>query len=201
MNFLDDKEKMKDFIQMTKEDFLSSYSYLSEQEYEETMVLKTKYDIEEFLNEDMEHQNKRIDYILYNPEKNDMYIVASDGIEEMIEFSPYTKKDGHYDFSPVPDWDYNFDYYIFCHLEEGYKIAFMKDDVHYGIWNSLKDLYPEDFEFKKGVQNYLRYCKENKITKKYLDDKLKFVTPDVMKYLEESEKVETKNKKKDKGAR
>lgn len=39
MNFFDDKEKMKDFQEMSKEDFLKSYSYLTEQEYDETKNL------------------------------------------------------------------------------------------------------------------------------------------------------------------
>lgn len=32
-SFIDDKEKMKDFVELTKEEFLASYSYLSEEEY------------------------------------------------------------------------------------------------------------------------------------------------------------------------
>ena len=36
-NFIDDKEKMFDFIMLTKEEFLSSYSYLTKEEYENTL--------------------------------------------------------------------------------------------------------------------------------------------------------------------
>lgn len=35
-NFLDDKEKMHDFRILTKKQFLQSYSYLTEQEYDNT---------------------------------------------------------------------------------------------------------------------------------------------------------------------
>ena len=35
-DFLDDKEKMRDFIYLTKEEFLSSYNYLTEDEYDNT---------------------------------------------------------------------------------------------------------------------------------------------------------------------
>ena len=35
-NFIDDKEKMRDFRQLTKEEFLQSYSYLTEEEYDNT---------------------------------------------------------------------------------------------------------------------------------------------------------------------
>jgi hypothetical protein len=35
-NFLDNDEKMADFKILTKEEFLTSYSYLTEQEYDNT---------------------------------------------------------------------------------------------------------------------------------------------------------------------
>lgn len=38
-NFIDDKEKMFDFIILTKDKFLESYSYLTEEEYENTLQL------------------------------------------------------------------------------------------------------------------------------------------------------------------
>lgn len=36
INFCSDNEKMVDFIEMSKEDFLKSYPYLTEEEYEAT---------------------------------------------------------------------------------------------------------------------------------------------------------------------
>lgn len=36
MNFVNDAEKMRDYWDLTKEEFLFSYSYLTEEEYEET---------------------------------------------------------------------------------------------------------------------------------------------------------------------
>jgi|TARA_B110000495_G_scaffold190233_1_gene192184 hypothetical protein len=38
INFLDDEEKMYDFERLTKEEFLFSYSYLSEEEYNLTRI-------------------------------------------------------------------------------------------------------------------------------------------------------------------
>ena len=35
-SFIDDEEKMLDFFILTKEEFLNSYSYLTEEEYEAT---------------------------------------------------------------------------------------------------------------------------------------------------------------------
>ena len=63
----------------------------------------------------------------------------------------------------------------------------MTDDVHYSIWNSINELYPNDIEYKNGVQEYLQYCKEKNITKEYLDKKTGLNTPNIMKYLVGSE--------------
>lgn len=146
-------------------------------------IKKVKEDIETFLMENMEHQNKHIDYILVDQETNETYVLARDGADEAIEFNPLSKnyKDG---FQYVPEWDYNFDYYIYNYLEEGKQIAYMTDDVHYSIWNSIHELYPEDIDYKDGVQNYLQYCADNGITKEYLDKKTGLNTPDIMEYFE-----------------
>ena len=45
-NFVNDAEKMRDFYRLTKEEFLQSYSYLTEEEYDNTYKLvipHTKY--------------------------------------------------------------------------------------------------------------------------------------------------------------
>ena len=38
-NFINDEEKMRDFYELTKEEFLFSYSYLTEEEYDNTAKL------------------------------------------------------------------------------------------------------------------------------------------------------------------
>lgn len=38
-DFINDEEKMIDFVNLSKEDFLLSYSYLTESDYDETMRL------------------------------------------------------------------------------------------------------------------------------------------------------------------
>lgn len=144
-------------------------------------IEKVKNEIESFLKDSIEHQNKHIDYILFDPRNNDTYVLASDGYDEAIEFTPYSKKEG-IDYIQVPEWNFNFDYYIYNYLEEGLKIGYMTDEVHYSIWNSIYELYPKDIEYKDGVQEYLQYCKDNNITKEYLDKSTKLDTPDIMQY-------------------
>lgn len=41
-NFIGDEEKMRDFVSLTKEEFLSSYSYLTEEEYDNTVAELSK---------------------------------------------------------------------------------------------------------------------------------------------------------------
>ena len=110
-------------------------------------IEKVKNDIETFLKDTMDHQNKHIDYILYDPDNDNIFVLASDDYGEAIEFTPFTKEyDGGY--LEVPEWDYNFDYYIYNYLEEGKRIGYMTDEVHYSIWNSIHELYPEDIDSK-----------------------------------------------------
>lgn len=103
----------------------------------------------EFLNESMEHQNKQIDYILINPDNEDLWVMCSDGVDTAIELH---YKDGMMKNNYVPEWDYNFDYYVYNLLEDGYKIGYMCPDLHYSLWNSIHELYPDDIEFKNGGQ-------------------------------------------------
>lgn len=146
-------------------------------------IERVKEEIENFLKNSVDHQNKHIDYILVDPDTNETYVLASDGYDEAIEFTPLSKnyEEG---YTNVPEWDYNFDYYIYNLLEEGKQIAYMSDDVHYGIWNSIHELYPEDIDYKDGVQWYLQYCADKGITKEYLDEKTSNDTPDIMKHFE-----------------
>lgn len=143
-------------------------------------IEKEKNMVEEFLKNSMEHQDKKIDYILYNPNTKETNILASDPSGKVaIEFTPITK---NYEngYSEVPEWDYNFDYYIYNLLEESWEIAYMTPEVHYSIWNSIKELYPNDIDYKDGVQYYLQYCKDNGITKEFIDKETNLDTPNIM---------------------
>ncbi|MEF2663364.1 MAG: hypothetical protein U0M92_03490 [Bacilli bacterium] len=148
------------------------------------IVDKVKENIESYLMEDMEHQNKVIDFILYNPETKETQVVASDGLEEMILFASHTKGQDK-DYWTIPEWDFNFDEYFFKELQNGYEIGYITNDTHYGLWNTIADLYPSnELNNENGVKKYLQFCKENNITKEYLDDVMKMQIPDIMKYYE-----------------
>ena len=63
----------------------------------EDIIKQTRDNVEAFLREDMEHQNKSIDYLLVNPETKETITLASDGGEEIIQFAPYTTKENGYE--------------------------------------------------------------------------------------------------------
>lgn len=149
------------------------------------IVEKEKKRIEEFIKDNDLHQDKKIDYILYNLKTNETNTLISDEYgENAIEFTPVSKNtlEG-YDY--VAEWDYNYDYYLFNLLEADWEIGYMDINVHYGIWESINDLYPNDYDCVNGVYNYLKYCKENNITKEKIYNETGFETKDIMNFYNE----------------
>ena len=49
------------------------------------------------------------------------------------------------------------------------EIVYITDETHLAVWDEIEKLYPEDIEFNKGMQKYLKYCKENGIKKEYIE--------------------------------
>lgn len=148
-------------------------------------IEEEKIKVEKFLNDNMEHQDKKIDYILYKPDKMETNILASNSNDEAIEFRSSTN-----DFNYVPEWDYNFDYYLYNRFEDGYKIACMTDEIHYNLWNSIHELYPTDIDNKDGVKYYVNYCKSHSINKYGLDKNTGLNTPDIMPMFKRKEEIE-----------
>lgn len=137
--------------------------------------------IEKILFQSIDDKNKHIDYILYDSEEKMYFVLASDGYEDIIGITLQNENETYFH---IPEWDYNFDNYLFQKLKNGYKIEYMTNDTHYGLWNSINELYPDDIENKEGVQNYLQYCFDEGITKEYLDKKMKVDTPDISQYFD-----------------
>ena len=195
MSFIDDKEKMEDFYKLSKEEFLNSYSYLTEKEYNETL---TKIDAKRLItiaektlkeNEEYEgeYKNYEVCYILKDLEEIKDSIIMASNEEEMIQIDPFDDE-----IIGIMDWAYNIDEDVFEQLQDHNKIIeYMNMDTHYGIWCNVEEWYPEDIEYKKGMQEYLKYCKENGITKEKIEQDVKNAkVTDIMKFY----KDKTKNK-------
>ena len=116
------------------------------------------------------HDGMEIEYILYNKLQNEFKVLIYDGYESSYEdtidvFSNRVTNEIH-----VPEWDFNFDYYVFNELEiKGNRLLYVSPNAHHGLWNSLHELYPNDIDCKKGVQKYLKFCKQNNITKETIE--------------------------------
>lgn len=139
-------------------------------------------DCAELIHDSVEHNGKLVDMVLVNTkDENESLAYAYSEQEEMIEIRPHTKEKEA--IWSIPEWDFNFDSYLFEQLETGYEIGMITPDMHYNIWCSLNELFPEELNNLEGVKKYLQYCKENNITKEFLDKELNLDTPDVMKFL------------------
>lgn len=145
-------------------------------------IKQEKLRVEEILRNDIAHKDKEVVYILYKQDTHETKILACNpASDEALEFPAYTE-DHFLGYANIPYWDYNYDQYIYELLEYGWKIGYMTPEIHYSIWNSINELYPESIDYKNGVQNYLQYCIENGITKEFLDKTTNLDTPDIMKY-------------------
>lgn len=75
MDFINDEEKMKDFYKLSKDEFLKSYSYLSEKDYDETRKIIdsriTKLSVLKDLKQGIEHNVfcYSSDYLMTKPKE------------------------------------------------------------------------------------------------------------------------------------
>ena len=136
-----------------------------------------KNDINNIIKKDEKLFGTSINFILVNQNNSDIKCIVSDGMETIVGFDKDTNN--YYD---IPYYDYNFDKHLFGELDKNYHIGYMNDIDHYYIWRTIMELYPENLNYKDGVQKYLQYCVDNGITKEYIDDKTGFDTPDIMDF-------------------
>lgn len=130
---------------------------------------------------DLDYREFELAYIL--KDKNSYYAVAVNG-DEIIGFNPLKEQIEH-----LPDWDYSADNYLFKDLEDKKEIIYMSIYCHYGVWNEINNYYPEDINNKKGMQQYLKYCKKNHISLDKIKEKFGNIPlNDIMQYLEKNSK-------------
>ena len=122
-------------------------------------------------------------YVLVNSKnpKNSVVVMYDTDTEKFCFIKPYMKKLED-KISSLEEWRFNYEEHLFEYLENDYQM-FNSNDlvVHYNVWNYIEEMYPEEIENKKGMQNYLKYCKENGITKNKIENEVKYDVPDVMK--------------------
>ena len=114
----------------------------------------------------IELHNMEVEFVLLdknNVENSQVIVMYEDGSFGHV-LVPH--KD---EFLDTLEWDYSMDEYLFEKLENGMELISMSDETHLVVWCEIDKLYPEDIAYKKGMQNYLKYCKEHGITKEYIE--------------------------------
>lgn len=156
---------------------------------EEFDIKKIKKEIMELLKNE-EYEGYDISYMLIDKVNPEDSIAIAMKYDEIIEINIKS-----HEINSVAEWAYNFDEDIFKALENNNEIGYMSMDTHYSIWHTINELYLEEIDNKKGMQRYLKYCKENNVTKKVIEKETEFFdVPDVMQYLKTEKQ---KNKKKE----
>ena len=138
----------------------------------------------ELLKNDEEYENYELSYILIDKDDREEAKAIAFNADEIAEIDLKTNE-----ISPVADWAYNVDEDVFGELEKNKEIGYMSLDCHYGVWSVIEDYYPEDIEYKKGMQEYLKYCKENEITHEKLEKEVNYNGADEMEHYKEKNKA------------
>lgn len=110
------------------------------------------------------YEDYEIQYVLSNKGNITDIIFAND--PKVISINPKTLKikELQLEYSVL-------DEILLPELEKGKQIEYMTDDAHDYMWYIIEMYYPDDMEYTKGMVKYLEYCKNNNITRQYLDEK------------------------------
>ena len=116
MHFIDDDEKMRDFFKLTKDEFLKSYSYLSEQDYDET---KRKVDNGKILEITLIGTDSW-DRLVYKGKDGTLYKDVNLGYGNNLRTSLHTSAGNSFDGEPFMPLDENVIVKSFHNKGEGY---------------------------------------------------------------------------------
>jgi len=84
-NFINDNEKMADFKKMTKDEFLKSYRYLTEEDYNETIKNRLEYLKKQIENENIGYgEIAELESLKDYIDKNDVLLLQWAGVPETI---------------------------------------------------------------------------------------------------------------------
>lgn len=144
----------------------------------ENEITKLVKDTEKYIKSIEEYENYDVVYVLADKKNPNERVVVASEYDGVIEVNPKTQK-----INFMAEWAYNLDDDFFGKLEKEKNLIYMSIDCHYGTWLYLEDSIPNDeIEHKKGVQEYLKYCKKNGITKEKLEKETNMEIADMMKY-------------------
>lgn len=97
----------------------------------------------------------------------------------------------------TPEWAYSIDEDDFDFIEQGGEILYMHPEHHYNIWCAIEEIQPQNMINQEGMFQYVDYCKQNKVSKKFIEIIVELpLDHDVLKDVEKY-RVETKGVKKE----
>ena len=103
-------------------------------------------------------------------------------MDEMLVLHPLTSKVLH-----MGDWGFSFDGDLFEYLEQGYDLVRMSLEFHCEAWSDIEAFHDSgEIEHLQGMQQYLNYCKRNKVTAELLRTKVGYNGMDVMALYDKS---------------
>lgn len=124
--------------------------------------------------------NYELDYVLMKSSGSapDTVTAFAHWRDEIITFDPL-EFDGS--VRNIGDWSFGFDSDLFRYLEQGYELAGMSLTAHYACWMEIQELHHDGcITYLKGMQRYLRYCKQNGVTSDLLRQERQYSGVDVM---------------------
>ena len=143
---------------------------------------KIKKDLEDILYSDEEYKDFKINYIIHYKD-NDNYEAVISNNNDIASVFLYNKK-----IEPIIEPLYSIDNDVFETLERlDTEIIYATVDFNYSVWNYINEYYSDDINNKYGMNKYLKYCKENNITKELIEKEVKTEVSDVMKYYKNRE--------------
>lgn len=147
-------------------------------------VKKVLRDNRKILNEKFDFNNAYpVCYLINTNNPKDSFVICADEKQEDALFvKPYIRNKS-IQFEKIDYYNFNFDDYFFKYLQNGYEAGKISMQAHYAIWSQVEEWYPYDINYKKGMQKYLKYCKDNFITKEKIDKSCGTEMPaNIMKY-------------------
>lgn len=160
----------------------------------ERVLKRTDHYLERRTGSNKPDDNYQLDYIVAkgSSPKPDTAIAYAHWADEIISFTPL---DSDIHLENVWDWAFNFDNDLFRYLEQGYDLIGMSLESHCLAWSEIEDYHDNDgINHPKGMQQYLDYCKRNRITAELLHREFQYNGMDVMT-LYDKKAVKTENVK------
>lgn len=143
-----------------------------------------------FLSKEYDFNNAYpICYLINTRKPSDSFAICLDEKQEdALLVKPYIKnKSLKFDF--IDYYTFNFDDYFFRYLQNGHQIYKVNIQAHYAIWSQVGEWYPNDIKYKDGMKRYLKYCKDNNITKSKIDRECGTkMTANIMRYYQRERK-------------